>query len=205
MIAYDNASNSGYQATQSGFSWFHACAGANGLLTVDVHIFGFNIGVESVTAKGVPMTVISASNSTSGSQRVECWVLAGATTGTIEVLTGTADAVIGAAVSYAGVDPLTPIESVIAGNGGNLPIQVTVAPLSENTWAHAALTTELASPITATHTDRNSVTGALGTGADQDSDAGTPVVIGYDAEAGGLWAMVGYAIRPFVPPPPPLP
>ena len=72
MITFDNDSNSGYQATQSGIAWFHACAGANGFLTVDVHIFGLNIGVESVTANGVPTTVISASNTTSASQRVEC-------------------------------------------------------------------------------------------------------------------------------------
>jgi hypothetical protein len=171
---------------------------------VDVHIFGFGVAVESVTINDVPMMVIGASSSTSGSQRVESWVLAGATTGTIAVnLTGTADGALGTAVSYVGVDQSSPVEAITAGYGGGLPIQITVTPLSANTWVRAALTTDLTSPLAATNMGRNNVVGELGTGANEDSNAGTPVAIGYDADTDGLWAMVGYAIRPFVPTPPP--
>src|ERR1019366_5497518 len=75
----------------------------------------------------------------------------------------------------------------------------TVTPVANNTWIHAAVATDDSS-ITANQTSRNNVTGATGSGADEDtgpiSPAAATVVSYTNVGAAQTWAIGGYAIRP---------
>jgi hypothetical protein len=109
----------------------------------------------------------------------------------------------GTAVSYTGVDQTTATEafnSDQATNVGAADATVNITPIAANAWVHGVVATDDTS-ITANQTSRNNVTGAGGSGADEDTG---PVVtpaataISYTG-VGALatWAIGGYAIRPF--------
>lgn len=204
-IAFDAASNSGYQAAQSTYSWSHTCTGAGRYLSVDIEMLSLAQTVTGITYNNVPMTLIGVKNSVSGAARVECWGLVAPSTGsnTIAVTLSGSIASAGTATSYTVVNQTFPVEafnSAQATNVGAADATVNITTVTDNCWVHAACATDDAS-ITAGNTSRNNVTGAGGSGANEDNNAAkTPagsVTMSYTG-VGALatWVIAGYALRP---------
>src|SRR5437870_13690912 len=73
-ILFDVASNSGYQAAQSTYSWNHTNTG--NFLAVDVAILSVpGTTVTGITFNGVALTFIGQQATVSGAGRVSCWGL----------------------------------------------------------------------------------------------------------------------------------
>lgn len=205
LVAFDAASNSGYQTAQSTYSWSHTCAGSNRYLSVDVAILSVpGTTVVSVTYAGVSLYLIGARSTVSGAGRVECWGLIAPAVGTNTVVVTLSAAVgsAGCAVSYVGVHQTDPDEgftSAQATNVGAADATVDVTTVADNVWVHAAVATDDTS-VTANQTSRNNVTGALGSGADEDTGPKTPAgtVTASFTNVGALatWAVSAYGIRP---------
>jgi hypothetical protein len=204
-IALDVASNSGYQAVASTYSWSHTCTGANGFLAVDVSLLSAGQSVLGVTYNGVSLAFIGARSTVTALGRVECWGLVNPATGANNIVVTLSAAIASAstAVSYTGVNVDPPTEafnSAQATNGGAADATVTVTTISDNCWVHAALITDDGS-VTANQTTRNNVTGAVGSGADEDNNAaitpaGAQVMSYTNVGAAQTWAIAAYAIRP---------
>jgi hypothetical protein len=160
--------------------------------------------VSGITYNGVAMTFLGARNSVTGAARIETWGLIAPTSGTNTIavtLTG-AIASTGVAVSYTGVHQTSPTEafnSNQATNVGAADATVTVTPVTDKTWVHAAVATDDTS-ITAGQTNRNSISGAGGSGANEDTGPVTPAsatAMNYsNVGAAATWTIAGYALRP---------
>lgn len=203
-IAFDAASNSGYQAAASTYSWSHTCTGSNRFLAVDVSLLSAGSTVTGITYNGVALSFIGAQSTVTSFGRVECWGLVAPASGTntIAVTLSGSIASAGTAVSYTGVNQSLPTEafnSAQATNVGAADATVTVTTVADNDWVHAAIATSDAA-ITAGQTSRNNVTGAGGSAADEDTGPVTPAggqamtYTGVGALA--TWAIGGYGIRP---------
>lgn len=208
-IAFDAASNSGYQAAQSTYTFNRTCTGTNLYLTVDVAILSAGQTVTSVVddsgGGNVNMVFLGARSTVTSFGRIESWGLAGPATGTKSIQVNLSSTVISAAsaVSYSNVNQISPTEgfnSNQATNVGAADATVSITSVADNCWIHAAVATDDAS-ITANQTSRNNVTGAGGSGADEDTGPITPAAstaMSYtNIGALATWAIVGYAIRPF--------
>jgi hypothetical protein len=203
---FDAASNSGYQAAASTVSWSHTCTGTNRFLAVDVSRLGTpGTTVTGITYNGVALSQIGAKSSATDALKVDCWGLANPASGsnTIAVTLSGAAAFAGTAVSYTNVDQTTPTEafnSATATNVGVADATVTVTTVAANDWVHAALATDDAA-VTANQTTRNNVTGAGGSGADEDTGpVVTPAATAMSYTNVGnaqTWVIAGYGIRPF--------
>lgn len=203
-VQFDAVSNSGYQAAASTYSWSHVCSGTNRFLAVDISMLSAGQTVTGITYNGVALSLIGARTTVTSFGRIESWGLANPTSGsnTIAVTLSGSIASAGTAVSYTGVDQTTPTEafnSNQATNVGAADATVTVTSITDNCWIHAAVATSDAS-ITAGQTSRNNVTGAGGSGADEDTGPITPAggtAMNYTG-VGALatWAIGGYGIRP---------
>ena len=203
-IAFDAASNSGYQAAASSYSWSHTCTGANRYLTVDISMLSLAQTVSSITYNSVALTLIGVKNSISGAARVEQWGLVAPATGsnTIAVTLSGSIASAGTAVSYTGVHQTYPTEgfnSAQATNVGAADASVAITPIADNCWVHAAVASDDTS-ITANQTSRNNVTGGGGSGADEDTGPISPAAVttmSYtNIGALATWVIAGYALRP---------
>lgn len=207
-IGFDAASNSGYQAAQSTYTFNRTVSGSNTFLAVDVAVLSAGQTVTSVvddSAGGaVAMSFIGAQSTVTSFGRVEQWGLVNPATGTKSIAVTLSGVVISAstAVSYTGVHQTSPTEafnSAQATNVGAADATVTITSVANNCWIHAAVATDDAS-ITAGQTSRNNVTGAGGSGADEDTGPITPpggTAMSYtNIGALSTWAIGGYAIRP---------
>lgn len=205
-IVFDAASNSGYQAAASSYNWNHTCTGQQRFLAVDISLLSVaGTTVTAVTYNGVALSLIGAKSSVSGADRVECWGLANPASGTntIAVTLSASIASAGTAVSYTGVHQTVPTEafnSAQATNGGSpADATVTVTTVAERAWVHAALATD-DTAVTANQTSRNNVTGAAGSGANEDTGPIYPAAATAVSYTGvgalATWAIAGYAIRP---------
>lgn len=202
-IVFDAASNSGYQAAQSTYSWSHTCTGSNRFLAVDVALLSAGQTVTGITYNGVALSLIGAKTTVTSFGRVECWGLANPSSGsnTIAVTFSGSIASSSEAVSYTGVHQTSPTEafnSDQATNVGAADAQVAITSVANQCWIHAALATS-DGDVTAGQTGRNEVNGAGGSGADEDFGPQSPgaKTMNY-ADVGALatWAIAGYAIRP---------
>jgi hypothetical protein len=208
-ILFDAASNSGYQAAQSTYTFNRTVTGSNTFLAVDVELLSVpGTTVTSVVddsgGGNVSMSFIGAKSTISGAGRVESWGLVAPATGTksIQVNLSASIASAATAVSYTGVHQTTPTEafnSAQATNVGAADATVSITSIADNTWIHGACVTD-DTAITANQTTRNNVTGALGSGADEDTGPVTPAgvtAVSYtNVDALKTWAIAGYAIRP---------
>lgn len=203
-IAFDAASNSGYQTASSSYSWSHTCTGSNRFLAVDVSLLSVpGTTVSAITYNGVNLEPIGSQSTVSGAGRVECWGLANPASGsnTIAVTLSAAVGSAGTAASYTGVNQTSPYEafnSAQATNVGAATATVSVTTIAANDWVHGAIATDDGS-VTAGQTSRNNVTGALGSGANEDTGPQVSpgaVTISYTG-VGALatWAIAGYGIR----------
>lgn len=204
-IAFDAATNSGYQAAASTYSWSHTCTGTERFLSVDIEVLSVpGTTVTGITYNGVALTLIGTQATVSGAGRVECWGLIAPASGsnTIAVTLSASVASAGTAVSYTGVDQTTATEGFAgaqATNVGAADATVSVTTVLLNSWVHAAVVSD-DTAITAGQTTRNNVTGALGSGADEDTGpvnpAGATSMSYTNVGALATWAIAGYAIRP---------
>ena len=202
--AFESASNSGYQAAQSTYSWSHVCSGDNRFLAVDVALLSAGSTVSSITYNGVDLSLLVGISTVTSLGRVECWGLANPASGSntiVVTLSGTI-ASAGTAVSYSGVHQVSPTEgtnSNQATNGASAAdATVDITSVADQCWIHAAVATG-DTTITAGQTTRNNVTGAGGSGADEDfgpQAAGLKTMSYTDIGAVMTWAIAGYAIRP---------
>ena len=207
-ILFDAAGNSGYQAASANYTFSRTVTGANTFLAVDVEMFSVpGTTVTSVTdddgGGNVAMTLIGVKSTVSGAGRVECWGLVNPAIGTktIRVILSASIASAAGAVSYTGVHQTVPTEafnSAQATNIGAADAEVTVTSIAEQCWIHAACAAD-DTAITAGQRSRNNVTGALGSGANEDfgpQAAGAKLMNYTDVGAAVTWAIAGYAIRP---------
>lgn len=203
-IAFDSASNSGYQAAASTYSWLHTCTGTNRYLAVDISLLSAGQTVTGITYNGVALTQIGAQSTVTSFGRVELWGLSNPASGsnTIAVTLAGAIASVGTAVSYTGVHQTSPTEafnSAQATNVGAVDATVTITTVADNDWVHGAVATDDGS-ITANQTTRNNVSGVGGSGANEDTGpktpAGTQAISYTGVGALSTWAIGGYAIRP---------
>jgi hypothetical protein len=203
-ITFDATSNSGYQAAQSTYSWSHTNAG--NFLSVDVSMLSVpGTTVTGITFDGVALTKIGSQYTASTIGGVECWGLVAPSIGTKTIVVTLSGTIISSseAVSYSGVNQATPTEDfngAFATNVGAADATVTISPISDNTWIHGAVAATDSS-ITANQTSRNNVTGAGGSGANEDSGSAiTPPAATATSFTGvgalQTWAIAGYAIIP---------
>lgn len=204
-VAFDAISNSGYQSPSGSYSWSHTCSGNSRLLAVDVELLSVpGTTVSGIAYNSVAMSFIGAKSTVSGAGRVESWRLVAPSSGsnTIAVTLSASVASSGTAVSYSGVQQSSPTEaynSSQATNVGSADATVTITSVTNDSWFHAACATDDAS-ITANQTSRNNVTGALGSGANEDTGplatAGAQAMSYTGVGALATWAIGGYAVRP---------
>lgn len=208
-IAFDAAANSGYQAAASTYTFNRTVTGTNTFLAVDVSLLSAGQTVTSIVddfgGTNVNAVLVGAQTTVSSVGRVELWRVVAPVAGTksIQVNLSGSIASSATAVSYTGVHQSSPTEgfnSAQATNVGAADATVNITTVADNCWVHGAIATNDTS-ITANQTTRNNVTGAGGSGANEDNNAAkTPagsVTMSYTGvDALATWAIGGYAIRP---------
>jgi hypothetical protein len=209
---WDAKSNSGYQAATSSLSWSHTWNGADRFLAINIELLSVTDTVTAMTYGGANCTFVGAQNVIGGTGRVEMWRICQKDTGapaaganTISVTISGSLACAGTAVSYTGVSQGSPTEAFNSNSGINVGAAnatVTVTPITDKTVVIAACATNDAT-ATANQTGRNDVTGAAGSGIDEDSGA-TPIspaaaqTMTVAVAALKAWTIAGYAIRPLL-------
>lgn len=203
-VAFDAASNSGYQTLAASYSWRHICNGSHRFLSVDIALLSAGQTVTGITYDGIAMSLIVARSTVSAVGRVECWGLIHPAVGNnlIEVTLSGAIASAGVAVSRTGVhqyNPLAGPNSNQATNAGSATdATVSIASDADQCVIHAALATD-DGDVTAGQTGRNEVNGAGGSGANEDfgpQSPGTKTMSFSDMGVVATWAIAGYALRP---------
>lgn len=206
QIVFDAASNSGYQAAASSYSWNHTCSGSDRYLVVGISMLSLAQTVSGITYNSVAMTFLGAKNSVSGACRVELWGLKAPSTGTNSIavtLTG-AIASAGNASSYTGVNQTSPIEgfnSAQATNVGAADATVNVTSVADNDWCvDVVATDDAAITVGAGQTQRGNVTGAGGSGAmsteGPKTPAGSVTMSWTNVGALATWSIASVALRP---------
>lgn len=205
-IAFDAASNSGYQAASSSYSWSHTCTGADRYLVVGVAMLSLAQTVSSITYNSVNLTLIGVRASISGAARVELWGLTAPTTGsnTIAVTLSGSIASASIATSLTAVHQTSPIEafnSAQATNVGAADATVDVTTVASNDWIIDIIATDdTAITVGSGQTQRGNVTGLGGSGAmsteGPKASAGAVTMSWTDVGALATWATGAVAIRP---------
>lgn len=205
-IQFDAAGNSGYVAASANYTVSRTVTGSSPHLAVDVVILGTTAQtVTSVTdddgGGAVPMVLIGVKNTPAGVGRIESWGLANPIVGTknLRVILSASVASVTNWVSRTGVHQTSPTTGYVSASGTNVGAAnatVDVVTATDGSWVHAAALSNGA--LAALLIARNNVTGALGTGADEDSGpklAGT-YTAAYGADALAVWAIGGYELWP---------
>lgn len=206
LIAYDTASNSGYQ-TAATYSWSHTCTGLNRFLRVSVSMLSvLGSSVSGITYAGVALSFIGAVASASGAIRIELWGLAAPRTGSnsIAVTLSTALDSVGGAASYANVDQTSSTEafnSATATNVGAADATVTVTTVTPNAWVDDVVASDDTSiTVGAGQTERWNISGTLGSGAGSNEGPKNPpgaVTMSWTTiGAAATWSIGAVAIRP---------
>ncbi len=205
-IAFDAASNSGYQTAQSTYTWNHTCAGPEGILLVGVSMLSVaGSSVSSVTYDGIALSLIDAKASVSGAVRAEAWKLEDPPTGSslavVVTLSTGLDSAAGA-VSLSAVKIPTSTEAAndnTATNVGAADATVAVTTVADNDWIFSVVATD-DTAITAGQTERSNVTGTLGSGGTStfgpQTPAGAKTMNWTNVDALKTWSIVGVAIKP---------
>lgn len=208
-VTADATSNSGYQSAASSLSWSHSWHGYSKMLAIDVHLLSVNDTVTAVTYGGATCTLIGATNVAGGTGRVESWRILQSDSGapasgssTISVTISGSLACAGTAVSYANVHQSSPTEAFTGTSGINVgaaDATVSVTTVTAKARVHGALSTNDTS-VTANQKSRNNVTGAAGSGANEDTapvvSPGATTISYTGVGALAMWAIQGYGIRP---------
>lgn len=206
LVVFDAASNSGYQAASSSYSWSHTCTGADRYLVVGISMLSLAQSVSGITYNGVAMTLIGTQASVTGAARVELWGLVAPATGsnTIAVTLTGAIASAGCATSFTNVNQSVPTEafnSAQATNVGAADATVNVTTVADNDMTVDIVCSDDASiTVGAGQTERANVTGAGGSGAMSTegpvSPAGSTTMSWTAVGALATWAIGSVALRP---------
>lgn len=207
-IFFDAASNSGYQAAQSSYSWNHTCTGSNRYLVVGIAMLSLAQSVTSITYAGQDLRLIGVRASITGACRVEMWGIIAPATGsnTIAVTLSGSIASAGCASSYIGVHQSSPIEgfnTAQATNVGAADATVDVTTVADLGMVVDIVATDDGSiTVGAGQTQRANVTGAGGSGAMSNEGPKTPagaVTMSWtNVGAAQTWATAAVALRPMV-------
>lgn len=209
LVTYESAANSGYTAATTSFSGSASWSQSNRFLAVDVSMLGPGVTVSSMTYGGAACTLIGVKSTVTSFGRVECWGIKQSDSGAPDAGSNTLAVTLSGSVAfaitwtaYSGVHQTSPTEvfnSAQATNVGAADATVSVTTVAVNDWVHGALVTDDGS-VTANQTSRNNVTGALGSGADEDTgpvaSPGSTTISYTGVGALATWAIAGYAIRP---------
>lgn len=207
-IAFDAASNSGYQTAQSTYSWNHTVTGSNTFLVVGIGMLSVGgSSVSGITFNGISMDFLGAKASVTGAIRAELWGQIAPSSGThsIAVTLSTGLDSAGGAVSYTGVNQSSPTEafnSASATNVGAADATVNVTTVADNDWVvDCTATSDTAITVGTGNTSRSNVTGTLGSGAVGDTNAvvhpaGSQAMSWTNVAALATWSIVAIAIRP---------
>lgn len=212
-ITYGNAvtaGNSGYVSSSSSFSGQAYWNGTSRMLSIDVQILSGGKTVSSMTYGGVACTLIGIQNMAS-SGRLESWRIHSSDSGAPAAGTNTLVVNLSAPsdfivnwVNRQHVHPTTPLEafaSASATNSGSATdASLDVTTITDNSIVHFAIVSTDTS-IIANQTSRNNVTGASGSGGNEDLGAVTTPPGSVTGSYSGMgttasWAMTGYSIRP---------
>lgn len=213
-ITFDAASNSGYQAATGNITFNRTVGtGTNRYLRVEVPIIGSpGTTVLSVTdddgGGNVAMSYIGRGSSATGAGQVEFWGLANPVSGTKSIrvilsgVLGLGAAMAGLAASYTNVHQTSPtanFNSASATNVGAADATVTITTVATGSWVVGGMATD-DTAVTANQTSRNNVTGAAGSGVDEDSNGivtpGTTASSYTNVGALATWVAGGYELRP---------
>lgn len=208
-ISFASASSSGYTAATTSFSGAAIWSGSARMLSVDVSMFGPGVTVTAMTYGGANCTFIGGQSTVTSFGRVESWRIVQADSGAPAAGSNTLSVTLSGSVAFAvnwvaytGVHQTSPTEafnSAQATNVGAANATVSITTVAVNDWVHGAVATDDAS-VTANQTTRNNVTGAGGSGADEDTgpitSPGATAISYTNVGALATWAIAGYAIRP---------
>lgn len=201
-ILFDNASNSGYQASLSTYSWTHKTGLSLRGLIVNVSIFATG-QVTSITYGGVAMTFVRAD--TSGVYRNEIWKLENPAYGSNTVTVNLSASVtsIASAVSYGNVDQTSMIDANTGGTGvGAGTPSVTISTISNYAWVVAGISTSNTGITPGTgQTLRSNKSGILGLNSISDDiqviSPSSVTMTWSSVNFNDSWAMSVVAINPF--------
>lgn len=212
-ITFDYASNSGYQAAASSYSWSHVTAWQNRYLTVGVGMLSLAQTVTGITYAGAAMSFLGAKNSVSGAARIELWGLANPSLGsnTIAVTLSGSIASAAGAVSFCGVNQTSSTESfnsAQATNVGAADATVNVTTVANYDWIiDVVATSDTAITVGSGQTSQVNVTGAGGSAAmatfPNENPAGTVAMYWTNVGALATWSIGAIGIRPVSAPSPP--
>lgn len=208
-IRFESATNSGYTAAANSFSFSVPWTGLNRMLSVDVSMLGPGVTVSSLTYGGAACTFVGGQSTVTSFGRIESWRIiqadAGAPATGSNTLAGTLSGSVAFAVNCVartGVHQTSPVgatNSAQATNVGAADATVDVVTVAVNSWVHNALATDDAS-VTANQTVRNNVSGAGGSGANEDTgpiaSPGTTTTSWTNVGALATWATYAYEVRP---------
>lgn len=212
-IAFDVASNSGFQTASSDYNFVRTVNGNKRFLVIAVVILGTpGTTVTAVTdnydVTPVALTRIGSASSGTGAGIIEFWGLIAPVTGTKNIrvqLSGSVTSV-GMAASYTNVHQTSPyanFNSNSATNGaGAANASVVITTAATGSWVIAGIATTDATGVTAGQTSRNNVNAAASAGAGGEEDSGTSVNAGTttmtypSVDALAVWLMSGFELRP---------
>jgi hypothetical protein len=208
-ISFDAASNSGYKSGvgSASYTWSHTCTGTNRHLVVAIAMLSVGgSSVSSITYNSVALTLIRARASAAGAVRSEIWGLVNPASGsnTIAVTLSTDLDSVGNASSFTGIHQTSPTEGAAdasALNVGAADATVDVTTVADNDWViDNVATSDTTITVGAGQTQRNNVSGALGSGAMSTEGPKTPagaVTMSWtDVGAAATWTIVAVALRP---------
>lgn len=207
-IAFDASSNSGDQSSVSTFTFSRTVTLANPFLALDVGLLstpnatvtaiddfgGGNVNIPiigSQVATGIGLIVqLGLANPVTGTKTIQVNLSASLTSGAVATI-------------YGGVDQIEPTEAFNSAQGVNVGAanaSVTITPIVDKTWIHAATSTNDPA-ATNNQTSRGTVTDAVfGRVLAEDNNAAvTPAAattMTAAIAAAKAWAIAGYAIRP---------
>jgi hypothetical protein len=166
-IAYDATAASAL-ATSSPITWTHTCAGANGMLVVAIHAYGYNKTptCSAVTYNGASMNNVLTVAANTGNYKINLtvWLLPAPATGSAYTVSATVSNIswaFGTSVSYSGCSQVTTADNTNYATfttTGSHSINVTT--IADNCWVVCPVITadgSYADVLTALQTSRQNL------------------------------------------------
>lgn len=208
--AFDAVSTDHASGSPTSLSFAHACSGLNRLLLVSVHLRNTvfaSPSVGGVSYNGVPLTFLAGVTKTlsggGGTEhvRTEIWYLVAPATGSHTVaITGVVSAlqIDGAAMSFTGVDPSSPIRGSATASGSNTSPSVTISSASGDLVVDGVANVLTHAPVEAAgQTLLYALGGALIVAAGGSTKPGAAsVAMSWTITAGSIWATAAVSLMP---------
>lgn len=210
-IQFDATTTSGYETSQTVYSWSHTSTGSNRYLLVGISMLSVAGSSVSSVVMGpgtddLAFTFLGARASASGAVRVEMWGLKAPLTGanTIQVTLSAALDSIANAISFRNVNQTSPVEGInsdSATNVGAADATVDVTTVADSDWGvDVVATSDTSITVGAGQTSRENVTGTLGSGGmsteGPKSPAGAVTMSWTNVGALATWSILALGLRP---------